>query len=107
MNFAALHDGEPLADHCHVAFVEITEWRRDGLSQEAFSNQPSRVTSSLHRDLSHTGQGLAVLLNRCGITYDKNLRMSRDGEVGPHFDASRAISFHAQPFARRGRSYSG
>src|SRR6266481_6929400 len=107
MNLAALHDGKAFANHRHVAFVEIAKWRRSGLSEEAFSNQPSRVTSSLHRDLGHAGQRLAVLLSRCRIANHKNLRMSRHGEIPLHLDASRAIGFHTQPFARRRRSYSG
>src|SRR6266566_3168379 len=107
MNLAALHDGKAFANHCHVAFVEIAKWRRSGLSEEAFSNQPSRVTSSLHRHLGHAGQRLAVLLNRRGIPDDKNLRMPGHREIGLHFDASCAIGFDPQPFARRGRSYSG
>src|SRR6266702_4560033 len=107
MNLAALHDGKAFANYRHVAFVEIAKWRRSGLSEEAFSNQPSRVTSSLHRHLSHAGQRLAVLLNRGGIPDHKNLRMSGHREIGLHFDASRAIGFDSQPFARRRRSYSG
>src|SRR6266536_2075488 len=107
MNLAALHDGKAFANHRHVAFVEIAKWRRSGLSEEAFGNQPSRVTSSLHSHLGHAGQRLAVLLSRRRIADHKNLRMSRHGEIPLHLDASRAIGFHTEPFARRGRSDSG
>src|SRR5208282_4860872 len=65
MNLAALHDRKAFANHRHVALIEITKRPRHCFSGQAFCNQPSRVASSLHRDLGDTRQWLAVLLNRC------------------------------------------
>src|SRR6266849_3801981 len=91
MNLAALHNGKALANYRHVAFVEITEGRRRCFSRQASGNQPSCVSSFLHRYLGHAGQRLAVLLSRRRIADHKNLRMSGHGEIGLNLDASRAI----------------
>src|SRR6266446_4160510 len=61
---AALQDREAPADHGHGAFVEIAEWRRRGLRDDAMLNQPSGIAALLHGHLGHAGQWMTVLVER-------------------------------------------
>src|SRR5260370_24524954 len=78
---AALEDGETLAHHGHVSFVEISKglWRR--LTGHAPANQISRVAPLLHRHLRYAWQRLAILIERRGVAYNEDLRIPQHGEI--------------------------
>src|SRR6267378_5445149 len=67
MEFAALQHSKTLAHHGQVPFIEIVKWARHVTAYDVTVNQFPRVAPLLDRHLRHTWQGLAVLIQRCGI----------------------------------------
>src|ERR1700730_3910110 len=54
VDLAALQNGEPLADHCHIALVEVTKRPRGRFTGDNPMNQGSRITPLLNRHLGDT-----------------------------------------------------
>src|SRR5271154_5979778 len=77
----ALQNGKTLADNCHAALVEITKGSRSCRSGDARMNQLARIAPLLNCHLRHTGQLLAVLIERRGIADDENLGMAGHRQV--------------------------
>src|SRR5215470_15685756 len=53
LDFSALQHGEALADHCHIALVEVAKWSRLLAADYAAVNDSSCITSLLHSHLCH------------------------------------------------------
>src|SRR5262245_64626473 len=101
---AGIQNGEAAPDHCHVAFVEITEWWRRRTASLSIANNLADITALLHGDLRNARQRLAILIKRGRVADDEDLRMARHTTIllDPH--ASGLVSWRAQPFAcGRGR----
>jgi hypothetical protein len=52
LEFATLHNREPLPQYSHVTFVKVTKWTLTVLAGKPPANQLTNITSLLHRDLS-------------------------------------------------------
>ena len=104
MNLAALHDGEAPADHCHIAFVEITEGRGAPFRQ-ASRNQFPAYRPPCIATWATPGSGFRP----AEATPCRRPQKSPDaphGQIGCTLTPG-AIGFHTQPFFRRGRRDSG
>src|SRR5258708_39620726 len=97
--FPALQNGEPLANHGHIPFVEIAEWKRCRRTRHARAYQPPRVPSWLYCYLRDAWQRLAVLIERCGVAHNQNLGMSRYRQVLLYPHPPSTVCLRAQPFA--------
>jgi hypothetical protein len=99
VDLAGLQNGKTLADYGHVAFVEVTKWTRCGFSGDTSVNELPRIASLLHRYLRHTGQRLAILIERRSITNHQDLRVAWHCEVLLDPYAPGAIGLCTQPLA--------
>jgi hypothetical protein len=105
LNFAAFEHSKTLAHNSHVALVKVAKRTRGGTPGDTAAEQFRCVAPLLHRDLRDTRQRLAILVKRCGIADDKNLRMALYGKVFLNAYSPGAVSLGVQPFAcRRGRN---
>jgi hypothetical protein len=100
LDSAGLQDGKTLADHRHVALVEVTERSKRSLARDATMNRLTRMSSLLDRNLRHTGEWFAVLIQCRRITDYEDLRMFRHGEVVIYTHTAGVIGLGFEPPAR-------
>src|SRR5258708_39662781 len=85
-----LHDGKILADHRHVALIEVSERTRRFTAADLSGDEPSDVSALLDCDLRHSRQRSTVLDQGRGITDDEY--STGIGEVQKWADACPASS---------------
>ena len=80
----ALQYREVLADHRHVAQIEVAEWMLRFSSLEMSRNHASDIASLLNRGLSHTRHRLAIQLEAGEIAGDEHFGMTGQAQVRRH-----------------------
>src|SRR4029077_18703931 len=71
LELARLHDGKILADHRHVALIEVSERTGRFTAAELSGDPPSHVPALLDCDLRHPRQRSTVLYQSRGIADDE------------------------------------
>src|SRR5215208_8190957 len=86
------------ADRSHAPFIEIPKWLWLFTADHS-QNIAGGVAALLHRHWRDSRQRLASLMRKiCQITNHLHFRMSGDGEVVIHNDATNAINRYAERF---------
>jgi len=77
-NTAGLQNRKVLADHGHIALVEVPERTLRLAPLEPLANEPSHITPLLDRSLSDAWHGVSVLHERRCIADDEDIRRIRN-----------------------------
>jgi hypothetical protein len=107
LNAGALQHCETLAHNGKIAFIEITKWCQGRMTDHSAEDGLSCIPALLHRYLRDPGEGPPVLIERCRVSYNKNVRMIGNCKVGLNSNAARTVHSTSEPFSRRRRGNAG
>src|SRR5215471_3724356 len=101
----ALEDRVPGADHRHGPAIGVAERVRRRLPGHAARDRLTRVVTLLDRHLRDSREWLSVLHEGGRVPDHEDLRVARNGEVGPDLHPPRSVSLRPQPLAGRRGSH--